>query len=324
MPSITVAAQTISNFWQRSETTGELRIYATETFTASDGTEIPASDSFLSDKCYQKVTLTISGDDVTIPQFTIYSTNDILAGNEPKYIARYFAGTGVSAIPLGIKMVGGKPEFEVPSTPTSTTWQNLAIYNDATKRKLNDRFLTADQIAATYLTQTDADATYLYKPYVATASVRVRNTVTETSLYSATAVGSKVISGMRAGSTVRIRMKGIITTSGTPTFAVNPYLNGNALSGTSDTFASASLLNQNFDINIDIICYSRGSSGEIILTGNVSYTTSTGQGRTYALSQGAYTIDTTADITPDIKFQWGTAHTSNDLFIYHSAHEFIY
>jgi hypothetical protein len=129
---VTVDTTTIPNY-QRGGTTATVRVYVTEAFF-SDGLEYPAG-------FYKEVDCTVSGTTVSVPPFTLTSTTDSTV-DTARYLAVLFdsAGSKVTTLMNGL-------EFMVPPI-ADTTWENLAIYTQAVRRRLPDTFYDSNQIDA--------------------------------------------------------------------------------------------------------------------------------------------------------------------------------
>lgn len=94
MSTITITTVVIPNY-QRGGATAELRIAANGGFRASSGSSIlPGNTS--TGPFYKLISCTVSGTDLTIPQFTIDSTTDASDPNAT-YHAMFYDSTGKKA-----------------------------------------------------------------------------------------------------------------------------------------------------------------------------------------------------------------------------------
>lgn len=119
--SITFAAHTIAAGSTYPGSTCELRIWASQTFTANDGTTVmggaPGSGAF-----YKSVPCTISAGVITISAFTIYATTDAIDNQLVTYTAIFYDSKGV-------KRDTFFSNFRVPiSLGNSITWAQLRLH----------------------------------------------------------------------------------------------------------------------------------------------------------------------------------------------------
>jgi len=137
--NITISSQTVPNIrW--GGTTATLRIYSSQNFIASDGTPV-LSGTVGTTNIYQSVSCTISGSTLTVPSFTLQSTLDGANRTDARYTAVFYDSHGSQkSILLG--------NFYVPSTPTTTTWSELAVTNASQPKPFGDTYSTTAQVQA--------------------------------------------------------------------------------------------------------------------------------------------------------------------------------
>lgn len=124
MASISIASVTIPNWELSSDVV--LRIYALQSFIAADGTLVaagtPSEDSAENANFYQAVSCSLSGTTLTISTCTLLSTIDSLDNPAARYGAYFFTSEGQR---LGA--FAQFTDFFLPTSPTSTTWKNIAV-----------------------------------------------------------------------------------------------------------------------------------------------------------------------------------------------------
>jgi len=144
--------------------------------------------------------------------------------------------------------------------------------------------------------------------YVATADATVGNTNVETSLVG-TGVGSVTLPAnfLTAGKSLRLRMYGYHSASGSPNVTVNIKF-GSTIIVTSGVVVSNTSTNQGFDIDVDITCRSTGVSGTVSVQGRY---TEYGNASFPMTNTAPVTIDTTSSQLVDITLTWGTGAPGN-------------
>jgi hypothetical protein len=124
MATITIASATLNN-WQHSSDVA-LRIYALQSFVAADGSMIaagvPSEDSSENSTFFQSVACTLAGSTLSIAACTLLSTTDSLDLASAQYSAWFFTTEGQRICPFAEFAA-----FALPSSPTSTTWKDIAI-----------------------------------------------------------------------------------------------------------------------------------------------------------------------------------------------------
>lgn len=147
MSLITVLQDTRNNY-RYSGSTAKIRIFANQTFTTSTGSVIHQGGL---NSWYKELSCTISGNILTIPQFTIDSTVDSSNANATYTAVLYDAS--------GNRRDAILSNFRVPvSLGETITWAALASYNAAAPPKYIERFLNADQVAILIDTASGLDA----------------------------------------------------------------------------------------------------------------------------------------------------------------------
>lgn len=151
--------------------------------------------------------------------------------------------------------------------------------------------------------------------FTSTATATVANTVSETSIVG-TGVGTKTLPAnfFVAGKTVRIRVKGTLGDTLTPTLQIKAKYGATViLDSTAVTLVTFSGTPQ-FAIDLDITCRSTGAAGTVQCGGTWDIQpTGVGTNTRYWLPQNLATIDTTASSALDVTATWGAASASNTI-----------
>lgn len=134
MATVNVQTTVIPNY-QAGGSTATIRIYATEDFF-NGGTQYVGGLGYF----YQEIPCTVSGTNVTVPAFNLASTTDSNI-DTAKYIAFLYSSLGTK-----VTMLMGGMEFAVPPTNLSTTWQDIALFNEAPIRRMDDSYYTSHQV----------------------------------------------------------------------------------------------------------------------------------------------------------------------------------
>lgn len=150
--------------------------------------------------------------------------------------------------------------------------------------------------------------------FLGTANVTVANTVVETSILGA-GVGTLVIPAGRlsVGSTIRLKVRGIIADTLTPTLQIRAKLNGTTFIDTGATALTALAGGTHgWSYEAEITVRTTGAGGTAI--GNHSMViSSTAAPDLDSTNTGTTAIDTTAAQTLNLTVQWGTANVANTL-----------
>lgn len=144
MASITIQSKTISGFHWVSVTSGEVRVYASRDFTTSDGKLIQSGSASNTDGFYVSAAFTVAGSTITIAQFTLDSTTDARVNSTARYNAYLFSSTGQLIGPFApfsnfiLSHVWGGYDGACGGNTTCTTWDAIAIYNQAAVNRPRD------------------------------------------------------------------------------------------------------------------------------------------------------------------------------------------
>lgn len=149
--------------------------------------------------------------------------------------------------------------------------------------------------------------------FTQTADKTVTNTVTETSIMG-TGVGTATLPAnfFVAGKTVRFRIGGVYSTPSlaTPSVIVKVKYGATVIATVTTTALLSGATNLEFDGEVAITCRTTGSSGTVMVHGDIEY--ATGVAGTIAVdplnNAGATTtINTTTSNALDVTIQWDTA-----------------
>lgn len=148
--AITIAAETVSGFWQWGGTTAILRIFSTDgggEWRSVSGIPVPVG-SPLDGKFYKDVAITVSGTNISIASCTLEPTEGFLVGYDPTYSVYYYDSTGT--IQYGCKTT--QPDIRIGQTPSSTTWADIEVFNGAGISQLNQTGYTKAESDYRYAT----------------------------------------------------------------------------------------------------------------------------------------------------------------------------
>lgn len=144
MASIQIAEQDIPNYCHVG-TLHEVWFFSDRSWFAEDGASgTPIQGRGQHDAFVQKVTLSVADEVATLPAVTLYSQAD--SPNPEGRVARYTAFVYVDGAQMDqlFPQMGG---FQLPATPTTTTWQDVETYNAGPRRpKADDRTYSREQI----------------------------------------------------------------------------------------------------------------------------------------------------------------------------------
>ena len=197
---------------------------------------------------------------------------------------------------------------------TTVAITNRAVFNAAVAGSSvdgnfwNDSTQKAIQTYVDGITQTLSGVIF-----TSTADATVANSTTETSVIGS-GIGTKTLPAnfFVAGKTVRIRVKGIFSTTGTPTVNVKAKLGSTLIVETTAIATSGTIANDEFEVEIYLTCRTTGATGTVIGSGKFRYDNSTNAGLHIGMpATSATTIDTTASQVLDITWTWGAASASN-------------
>lgn len=145
----------------------------------------------------------------------------------------------------------------------------------------------------------------------------VANTTTETIIFPNVTIPANY---MQDGRTLRVKVQGQHSTTGTPTLIFRVRWGGVAgtVLGLSPTFTTGSGVTANlWEMDFDLQTRSNGSSGTLVLIGKVAVQGASVPSQLFCVGGGATPAATTCDLTADtalsITATWGTASASNTL-----------
>lgn len=152
--------------------------------------------------------------------------------------------------------------------------------------------------------------------FTQTADETIANSVAETSILG-TGVGTVTLPAnfFVAGKTIRVRVRGHISDTGSPTVQVKAKLGSTTiLDSTAITLLGSALANDYFEIEFGITCRTTGGTGTVQGSGTVLYDKGSQSANAISLvNTSATTIDTTASQAIGVTFQWGTADAANTI-----------
>lgn len=148
----------------------------------------------------------------------------------------------------------------------------------------------------------------------------VANTTTETVVFPNVTIPGNYL---QDGRTLRLRVFGKYSTTGTPTLTFKVRwggVTGTVIATTAAITTPSSVTNALFDIELLITTRSNGSTGTVMANGEVTlHTGSAGSPTDAAFTAGGQTapatatLDLTADTALSVTATWGTASASNTL-----------
>jgi len=151
--------------------------------------------------------------------------------------------------------------------------------------------------------------------FTQTGDQTIGNTTTETTIMNGS-VGTLTLPAnfFIVGKTIRIRMRGIVSNTGTPNFTVKTKLGSTVVASTGLVTMSKNITNKYFDCEITITCRTTGASGTIMGAGKFEHDATGNLAETYGMvSTSAVVVNTTASQTINITFEWGTANVANTI-----------
>lgn len=153
--------------------------------------------------------------------------------------------------------------------------------------------------------------------FVGTASVTIANSNTETTVLGG-GLGELILrpNTLSLGKTYRLKLKGFLSDTGTPTLNIKFKLGGSTVCSTGAITLITSLANHLLEIDVEFTCRTIGATGTIIAQGKMMYDDPAHAGTMAGMvSTGTTTIDTTGSIVIDVTATWGSASSSNTLTI---------
>lgn len=151
--------------------------------------------------------------------------------------------------------------------------------------------------------------------FVQTATATVANTVTQTALTS-TGVGNLTIPAnhLKVGKTYRIKGKGIVSDTGTPTLRIRVKLGSTVVGDTGAIALVGTVSNDTFNLEFEFTTRSTGSSGTVFGQGFFEFDNSNNTGLFEGMPNTATTtINTTTSQAISVSAEWGTASSSNTI-----------
>lgn len=162
--------------------------------------------------------------------------------------------------------------------------------------------------------------------FTGTSTVTVGNTGTETSLMP-TGKGSTTIPAkyLIPGKTVRLKMKGYYSTTTVPgNVTANFKLGGTTVVTTGADAAVGSLSNLFWEVEVDVTCFTTGSSGTAWIQGRVILEiTALGCDVNGMTNTSITTINTTTGLAVDFTWTWGTSNASNTITVTNASIEVL-
>lgn len=173
--------------------------------------------------------------------------------------------------------------------------------NSTTKRPSFYNTTTSHNVSSAIISQTSA--------------VTLASSTTETTLLAS--AYTLQANYLTAGTTLRIKARGVIGNTATPTLRIRAKLGGATVYDTTAVTMSAITGSMDMDIVIDISIRSVGGTGTAIGGGGLLYQTAnnTAPLKISAPTASTTTIDTTANSSFDLTAQWGASSASNTLTV---------
>lgn len=198
--------------------------------------------------------------------------------------------------------------LNLPAGAAPTSPVNGDLWNDSTQHSLT--------------TQLQGQKTYLLGTmYNSTAVVTIGNTVTQTSMFSGTAVGVKTMANAYSvvGKSFRMTMTGVMSAAATlPTLNIQ-IMNGgsNVLLNTGNVtlIGTGGFTNVYFRMDIIITCHTTGGAGSAFASGQFSYDNGTTVTVLPMSNASTVTFSTNSSLNFDALLTWGTAATANTISI---------
>lgn len=151
----------------------------------------------------------------------------------------------------------------------------------------------------------------------------VANTTSETSFFG-TLVGTKTLPAnfLKVGKTIRVRVAGLGTSTGTPSMVIRLRLGATLVAGTLGTLTMTNLAQNSWTAYIDMTCQATGASGSVVAAGFISVATATSPLGNGFGTAGA-TIDTTVSQVIDVTGTWSAAAPLNSFICYCASIEVL-
>lgn len=234
---------------------------------------------------------------------------DLLDGKDwtaPGTIGSVTPTTGVFTTIGGTVITGsvsvGAPLLKLSSAAAPVSPAAGELWNDSTQKGLQGFLAGIKQVLVGVI-------------FTSTASATVANSVAETSIIG-TGVGTLTLPAnfFVVGKTIRVRVRGIMSITGTPNITVKVKLGSTVIVSTGVVAAAGTVANNLFDVVVDIICRSVGASGTVMGTGGFTYQKSTLVPATLGMvATAAVVVDTTASQVVGATVEFGTADAGNTI-----------
>jgi hypothetical protein len=263
--------------------------------------------------------------DTSIPRWSILANSTAEAGSSvgSDFQISRFNDSGVFIdVPLFIKRSNGNVGLGNTTTPTGRLHLPAGTATASTSPL---KFTSGTSLTTPEAGAVEYDGNNLYFTggallrgslprvlYSQSASGTVSNTAAETTLIGA-GVGSTTLPAnfFVAGRTVRLSLKGVLSTTGTPTLLLNVKLGSTVIIASATVTLPSSITNRAFVLEIDITCRVAGASGTFIGEGSLILDNSTTPYIIGFAGIGTVTVDTTAAQALDLTATFGTASSSN-------------
>jgi len=162
--------------------------------------------------------------------------------------------------------------------------------------------------------------------FLQTADKTISNTTTETSMFG-TGSGTITLPAnfFNAGKSIRFRLRGHISNTGTPNIEVKAKLGSTELITTTAKSTASGLSNNYFVVEVVISCRTTGASGTIVAAGSLDYDSGSNKSESFGMVKTTTTtINTTTSQALDCTLTWGTANVLNTITTQVGVVETIY
>lgn len=197
-------------------------------------------------------------------------------------------------------------DYFLTSSSSTINKQNFFIYNHEFK---------LDYVDSTYVNSFTSNSALINNIFTPTASKTIADSTAETSLFG-TGVGSLTIpaSFLIAGRSLRVKLFGYFSTTGTPTLNIKATLGGSTVCTSGAVATSGTISSKYWEIEVLITCRSTGASGTVIGQGLFTYDNSTQAGKAVGVvATATTTVNTTGTLALDVTATWGSASSSNTI-----------
>ena len=219
----------------------------------------------------------------------------------------------------------------------SSKFQNLtasrALVSDGLKNITNSATTSAELAFVSGVTssvQTQINAKQVKPLYTAGSAAQIASSTTEGTLLPSFAfLGTKTIAANKliGGSTVRISLRGQMSSTATPTLRIKVKLNSLVVADSTAITLVSSTTRRTWDLSVIFRIDAPGTSAPLVAHGIFSYFAASNDLQSIdvpdvSLPISAVTfIDTTIAQTIDVTGTWGTAHGLNDIATYEAMIE---